>query len=148
MAGNGPTDFQALIDALQQVLAGHAGAEAGQQVLNILAATVQQQASQATMMQQHIQNLEAKVSAGTGSGANAGLVDTKTLGRVEKFRGARKDWADCSFAFRAFLGGVDSKVVEALHWAAAQTEVISSVVVDLADAAKGDPPPEDLRRFN
>ena len=129
-------DPATLIQALQQALAGQQGGEAVQQLLNILAATVQKQASQATMLQQHVQQLETRIAASAQaerSQTGAGLVDTKTLGRVDKFKGARKDWTDWSFAFRAFLGGVDPKAVEALHWAAAQAETITSVAIDLED---------------
>jgi hypothetical protein len=35
------------------------------------------------------------------------FVDAKNLGRLGRFKGSNKDWQDWSFAFRAFLGGID-----------------------------------------
>ena len=64
------------------------------------------------------------------------VVDTKRLGRVEKFRSAKKDWNDWSFSFRAFLGGVHPNAVEALAWAAQQADTVNSATIDLeAEAA-------------
>ncbi len=97
-----------------------------------LATTIQQQSSAAATLQQQIQQLEARVSApGSASRAPTMLVDSKNLGRLEKFKGGKKDWQDWSFAFRANLGGIDQQTVECLHWAAIQTETIIDKVIDL-----------------
>eukprot|EP00975_Prorocentrum_lima_P006065 1309955-Prorocentrum_lima.AAC.1 len=70
----------------------------------MLASTLQQQQATTAAMQNHITALEGRLAARTSSPPPS-LVDTKTLGRVDKFEGQRKDWSDWSFSVRAFIGG-------------------------------------------
>ena len=117
---------------LQAALSGQASGDVSAQLLMSLAATVQQQSAQLTSLQQQLQQMEQRLQTASASRDERGtLVDTKTFGRVEKFRGAKKDWPDWSFSFRAFLSGVDGKALEALSWAASQTETITDEVIDL-----------------
>ena len=132
-------DPATLAATLNQAFGAAAGAgDPTGQLLTALASTIQQQATQAATLLSQVASLEARMQAGqTATQAKTQqLVDTKTLGRVEKFKGAREDWPDWSFSFRAFLGGVDSRSVEALHWAAAQSDQITSTVIDLETEAE------------
>ncbi len=76
------------------------------QLMTALATTIQQQATAVASLQQQSQHLEAKVSAPGSSSRVPIFVDAKNLGRLEKFKGGKKDWQEWSFAFRAFLGGI------------------------------------------
>ena len=116
--------------ALQAALSSSSGSDAGTQLLIALASTVQQQMTQTTALAQQIQQLEMQRVTPLRNGANI-LVDTKTLGRVQRFKGQKKDWTDWSFSFRAYLGGVNSLAVEALDWAAVQMDPITDGAIDL-----------------
>ncbi len=120
-----------LAQILQAALSGQAGGDASAQLLLALAATVQQQSAQTTMLQQQLQSMEQRLQTASSSREDRGaLVDTKTLGKMKKFRGGRKEWPDWSFTFRAFLSGVDGKALEAMSWAASQTNVITDEAID------------------
>ena len=120
-----------LAQILQAALSGQSGSDASTQLLMALSATVQQQAAQTTMLQQQLQTMEQRLQTASASREDRGaLVDTKTLGKMEKFRGGRKEWPDWSFTFRAFLSGVDGKALEAMSWSASQTETITDEAID------------------
>ena len=123
-------DPAALAAALSAMPPGGLSPDAGTALLGALAQTIAQQAAQATTMQQQLAALHDKVTETKNKTGNRNmLVDTKTLGRVEKFRGARKDWSDWSFSFRAFLGGVHEHAVHALGWASSQSETITDKTI-------------------
>ena len=125
-----------LAQILQAALSGQAGGDASAQLLMALAATVQQQSAQTSMLQQQLQSMEQRLQTASSSRDDRGtLVDTKTLGRVEKFRGSRKEWPDWSFSFKAFLSGVDGKALEAMSWAASQTDSITDEAIDQEEQA-------------
>lgn len=67
---------------------------------------------------------------------------TKTLGRIDKFKGGRREWLDWRFAFKAFLGGTDARATYCLNWAAAQNDPINDDATDLEDNA------DELRRLD
>ena len=102
-----------LAQLLQAALSGQAGGDASAQLLMALAATVQQQSAQTAMLQQQLQTMEQRLQTASSSREDRGaLVDTKTLGKMDKFKGGRKEWPDWSFTFKAFLSGVDGKALE------------------------------------
>ena len=115
--------------ALQAALANSSGSDAGAQLLIALASTIQQQSAQTATLIQQVQQLEQQRSAPVRDTSNI-LVDTKTLGRVEKFKGLKKDCQDWSFSFKAFLTS-NSMAVEALSWAVGQTDPITEAAIDL-----------------
>ena len=93
-------DPAALAATLNQAFGTAANAgDPGSQLLTALASTIQQQAVQAATLTSQVASLEARMQAGPTQPKTQQLVDTKTLGRVEKFKGSRKDWPDWSFSF-------------------------------------------------
>ena len=102
MAFPGVGDPAALAAAIQGAIPGGGGGDPATALLGARAQTISQQAAQAAAMQQQLVRLESKLSETSAAAlpSNA-LVDTKTLGRVEKFRGTRKDRSDWSFSFKA-----------------------------------------------
>jgi hypothetical protein len=126
-----------LAQILQAALSGQSGSDASTQLLMALSATVQQQAAQTTMLQQQLQTMEQRLAAASSTKDDrGGLVDTKTLGKMDKFKGGRKEWPDWSFTFKAFLSGVDGKALEAMSWAESQTDLISDEAIDSEDQSQ------------
>ena len=125
---------------IQEIITNGANPQATpeQRAAAMMAGTLQAQiqannqlSQQLLVLQQNVSSMMQSASASTqpaatGSGAPRNvLVDAKTLGKVEKFKGARKEWSDWCFSFKAFLGGADSPAVKAMNWAAAQVEPIT-----------------------
>ena len=109
--------FAASISAAMAGLGQSGQDPAVQLLMSAMAMTIQQQADAAQDMQDRIKDLERGTAGrSSSSGARGGLIDTRQLGRIDKFRGLRKEWADWSFSFKAFLGGVERDAVKCLNW--------------------------------
>ena len=141
------------LQALLQALQGGSSSDAASQIVATMAEMLQQQQQQATYLHQQLLSVESRLQqtppaptiplTPTASvSQHPMLVDTKTLGKVDKFRGAKKDWVDWSFGLKAFLGGVDARAVKLLNWAANETDEISETDLDLLDE------PEAARALN
>ncbi len=99
---------------LQSAIGSTGSGDSNSQLFVALASTIQQKAVQSASLQQQLQQFEHKLLLATARDTTSSMsVDTKTLGRVENLRGARKAWPDWSFSFRTFRGGVDSKAAVA-----------------------------------
>ncbi len=83
-----------LAAAVQAALSGISGADAGSQLVAALASTIEQQVVQSASLHEQLQQLEQKMMTPTRDASSTVLINTKTLGRVSKFRGMRNDWPD------------------------------------------------------
>ena len=59
----------------------------------------------------------------------AGVVDTRILGRPERFDGKDAGWYDFKFEFENYMGAVNSTVVEMMEVAAKQQDMIPMSVM-------------------